>query len=252
MPYAILQTDLTPPSLDQLKRAFRTVKFLTEVDAHTLGNDAFGILVKNLDADRAAALQSALRAEGVETEIADQRALPEMPATKFVARLDCLPDGLLIYDPLGRSFRLEWGHLLMIAAGNVRLTDFARVEKTRYETRYDWGHPSVEQVTDVSTKEEQNQHLVLELILTRAVARYSVTADKFNFAYLGPRRTKNLPENFALLVRDLIQFAPQAALNRGAFHLRENTGAPFTYPSKNAFFEEIIWLLRRMQLAPGR
>jgi len=250
MPYAILQTDLTPSSLDQLKRAFRTVKFLTEVDAYTLGSDAFGIIVKNLEADRAAALQSALRAEGVETEIADQRALPEMPATKFVSRLDCLPDGLLIYDPLGRSFRLEWGHILMIAAGSVRLTEFAWVEKIRYETRYDWqGHPRVEQVRDVSTKEEQNFHLVLEIILTRAVGRYSVTADRFNFACLGERQTNSLPENFALLVRDLIRFAPQAALNRGALHLRENSWELFTYPSKNAFFEEIIWLLWRMQPA---
>ena len=82
-----------------------------------------------------------------------------------------------------------------------------------------------------------------------AVGRYSVTADRFNFAYLGDRRTESLPENFALLTRDLIQFAPQAALNRGASDLRENTGKLLTYPSKNAFFEEIIWLLWRMQQA---
>ena len=76
-----------------------------------------------------------------------------------------------------------------------------------------------------------------------------MTADRFNFAYLGDRRTESLPENFALLTRDLIQFAPQAALNRGASDLRENTGKLLTYPSKNAFFEEIIWLLWRMQQA---
>ena len=250
MPYAILQTDLTPPSLDQLKRAFRAVKFLTEVDAYTLGNDAFGILVKNLEAEPAAALQGALRTEGVETIIADQRELPEMPPTKFVSRLDCRPDGLLIYDPLGRSFRLEWGHILMIAAGSVRLTDFVPVKRVRQRNPYrNYDQPDSGQVIEMSTREEQNHHLALELILTRAVARYSVTADRFNFAYLGERRTESLPANFALLARDLILFAPQAALNRGALDLRESTGQLLIYPSKNAFFEEIIWLLWRMQQA---
>ena len=56
MSYALLQNDLSVPPLDSLKRAFRAVKFLTELDAHTLGADAFGILVKGLSAENAALL----------------------------------------------------------------------------------------------------------------------------------------------------------------------------------------------------
>ena len=103
MPYAVLQTDLNPPGLDQLQRAFRLVPGLTAGDAHILGQDAFGILVKNFSEEQAGALQGALRGEGVETEIVDQSFLPELPPKKIVQRLDCLPEHLLIYDPLGRT-----------------------------------------------------------------------------------------------------------------------------------------------------
>ena len=57
--------------------------------------------------------------------------------------------------------------------------------------------------------------------------------------------------NFRLLVQDLARFAPQAAINRGAYYLREGAGEAFVYPSKNAIFEEIVWLLWRMGIRAG-
>ena len=123
MPYAVLQTDLNPPGIEQLQRAFRSVSGLTPGDAFILGKDAFGILVKNFAEKQAAAMQGALRAEGIGTEIVDQKFLPELPRTHFVSRFDCSPEHLLIYDPLGRPFALEWRHIVLIAAGAVRLTD---------------------------------------------------------------------------------------------------------------------------------
>ncbi|MBI5385305.1 MAG: hypothetical protein HZA90_11545 [Verrucomicrobia bacterium] len=250
MPFALLQVDLNPPDIERLKRAFRSVDFLTELDAHTLADDGFGILVKNLAPEDAAALCGALRTEGVATEIVDQRALPEMPPTKLVTRLDCQPEALQVYDPLGRVFPLQWGHILMIAAGFVRLSEFTRVRKVRGESYSDADYPSASRVVEETTVEERNFRFILEIVLTRAVQRFSIAADRFNFAYLGARRSADPAENFAELVRDLIQFAPQAALNRGAFCLRERLAEPFCYPSKNAFFEEIIWLLWKMQ-PPG-
>ena len=157
----------------------------------------------------------------------------------------------MIYDPAGRKFPVEWQHVMMIAAGRVRLTDFKQVETTRNFTRLDWqGYPHTETVTEANTREERNEHLCLEIVLSRAVLRYSITADRFNFDYLGDRKARSLPDNFILLVQDLTKFAPHAAVNRGAFYLREKAEQIFAYPSKNAFFEEIIWLL--WQLAKSR
>lgn len=252
MPCALIQQVPTPPPVEKLQRAFRAVRFLTASDAHTLARDGHGILVKNLTIEDATALQHALHTEGVETEVVEQHLLPELPPVKFVTRMECLPEALMIYDPLGHAFPLQWGHIMAISAGSVRLNEILRVQELRYTVgRSAHGSTAIDTTADVSQREQLKYHLLIEIILTRAVQRYSITADKFKFTYLGDRRTKSLPTNFTLLVRDLIQFAPQAVLNHGAQVLRDNAAEVWSYPSKNAFTEEIIWMLWQMKKNPG-
>ena len=252
MPCSVLQTDLNPPSLDQLRRAFRTVPGLTELDAHTLGQDAFGILVKNFPIENAMALQGALRREGVETEVVDQAQLPSLPPTKFVHRLNCTGAGLEIFDPLGRSFVVAWSHVMLVAAGPVRLTDFVNHKVSRPTVRFSAEeNPDLDYKEELVTREERNFHLLLEIVLTRAVMRYSITADRFNFSCLGDRVTRDISQNFALLVQDVLSFAPGASVNRGAQAVRDGASEWFPYPSKNAFFEEITWMLWRLRRGPN-
>ena len=85
--FAILQRRLEIPDAEKLKRAFRSVHGLTNSDAYTLANDAFGILVNNLSPTDAMTLQGALRAEGVETAVVLQHDLPQLPPTKFVHQI---------------------------------------------------------------------------------------------------------------------------------------------------------------------
>ena len=61
-----------------------------------------------------------------------------------------------------------------------------------------------------------------------------------------------MEENFQLLARDLMTFAPHALVNRGAFYLREGSNRIFEYPSKNAFYEQITWMLWRAQQTDGQ
>jgi len=98
-------------------------------------------------------------------------------------------------------------------------------------------------IVEHKSKKMAGIHLLVEIILRRAVLRHRIKADKFHFDYLGERETKGLPENFALLVQELAQFAPYAAVNRVAYYLRDKADPFFAYPSKNAFFEEITWRL---------
>jgi hypothetical protein len=250
MPYAVLQTDLNPPGIEQMARAFRSVPGLTPADAHILGKDAFGILVKDFSEQQAGVMQGALRIEGIETEIVDQSFLPSLPTTKFVRRLDCSPEHLLLYDPVGRSFALDWRHIIFIAAGAVRLIDFVRDQETRQRVRYTaGGMPYQDTEYETFSREEQNSHLIGEIIITGATLRYSFDADNFNFVYLGERNTKDRAANFVSLVRDLTQFGANAQLNRGAAAMRGDAAQIFSYPSKNAFYEEIIWTLWQMKKA---
>lgn len=243
MNFAVLQKTLDIPPVEKIEQALLAVPGFTRVDAHTFANDAYGILVKNISAEQANTFAQALFGQGIETDVVAQTDLPALPQTKFVHRLDCTSEGLLIYDPLGRSFPLPWQHVMLVAAGCVRMTDFNRVENRVW---IDDGQGGKTRITEYRNVEAQNGHLLLEIIVSGAVLRYSASAEKFRFEYLGDRRTKSLPENFALLVQDLAAFAPHAMLNRGAFFLKQNENL-FPYPSKNAFFEEITWLLWRMK-----
>jgi len=248
MPYAVLQTELGTPTIEQMARAFRSVPGLTPADAHILGNDAFGILVKNFTETQALAMQGALRVEGVETELVDQSLLPELPAKHTVHRLDCNPEHLLIYDPAGRSFALDWRHVTLIAAGAVRLTEFVRERQRREKISYTgYGLAIPDAEYDTVSREEHNFHPLTEIIVAGGTLRYTLQADKFNFDYLGTRKVKDTAANFALLVRDLAQFGTGAALNRGAEAIQKGDSIGLAYPSQNAFYEEIIWSLWQLK-----
>jgi hypothetical protein len=248
MPYAVLQADLTPPRLEQLQRAFRLVPGLTATDAHIIGRDAFGILIKDFSAEQASALQQALRGEGIKTEIVDQTLLPELPPRKLVHRLDCLPEHLLIYDPLGRPFPLPWHHVSVVAAGAVYLTEFVLHPERRLVdlarlNPYAGEPPEIERFS----REEQRLQLVGEIVITGAVLRYHFTAARFNFISLGSKNMENATANFSLLLRAIIGFATHAQLNRGAETLRNDATQLFSYPGRNAFYEELVWMLWQMR-----
>jgi hypothetical protein len=255
--YAVLQQSLEMPPVEGLRVAFRSVRGLTPADAHGLANDAFGILVKNLDAEQAAQLQNALQAQGIGSEIVAETALPKLPATKFVRRLDLGTDTLVIYDAIGRPVPVEWRHLALVAVGRVVTTEFVRQETVtplpgamlphRRSGLFRGGAPE-ETLTprEVRTRERLAERWTLEIVLNRAVARFSVQVEEAApqlFLCLGEERTQDLTDNLTRFVRRLVAKAPQAMPNRGAYFLRQEPATVFSYPSKNAFYEEITWLL---------
>jgi hypothetical protein len=254
MPFAVVQKNLEPPSREQLENAFHGIPGLAKADAVILGRDAFGILVKGFSAERARMLQASLKNQGMETEVVDQAELPQLPQSKNLNRLECTTEALVIYDPLNRSFPVEWKNIMLIAAGRVPVSEFNRVRTEAEAPAYDLSNLEKRYqhqrkiLVDYSSHEERHERLLLEVVLSRAVLRYSITADKapLLFQYLGERRTRDVLHNFTLLVQDLMKFAPQAAVNQGAHLFRENAEKPFSYPSKNAFYEEITWLLWKL------
>ena len=74
MSYAILQVDIAP-SVDQLKRAFKSLKSFTEADVVKLAREACGILVKNISLAEGSSLQRALQGEGVPTQLVEAKLL---------------------------------------------------------------------------------------------------------------------------------------------------------------------------------
>jgi hypothetical protein len=245
MPLAVLQTTLMPaPSLKQLQRAFAHVPGLTPYDARILGRDAFGVLVKDCSAEQAAALRGGLLSVGIETEVIDQALLPAVPVSKHVHRLDITPEHLVVYDPLNRTFRLEWQHITLVAAGAVRLSQFVPVRREPVYNPFlaikgDAEFEALEGQTE--TRESTAEHLLADFVLRDGVLRYSLRADDFNFMTLGDRRTRDAAANFSAFMLDALACVPAAEKTLGAEALLN--GQLFCYPSKNAYLEEIVWRL---------
>jgi hypothetical protein len=246
--FAVLQKDLNPPSREALARACARVPGLTAADAGMIHQDAFGILLKDFPQAGALAFHEALLEEGVDTEVVEQRALPVLPMGRTVPRLDAEAAGLRVHDALGRATLVPWEELMLVAAGNVLLSEFVRRPVPGMAQRLEsFMGPESMPVTDYVRDEERSFHLCLEIITMRSARRFTAQADRLNYMYLGARLADRAAKNFPLLMQDILRFAPQAAVNSGAFNLRERAPRLFEYPSKGAFLEEITWLLWRMK-----
>lgn len=249
-----MQQTLAIPPVDRLRRAFESVRSLTAADAPGLANDAYGILVKGLPLDEARVLKGALEAEGILTELVPEQLLPRMPATKFVRRVEFGPDALLIHDPLGRRVPVEYGHLLILAAGLVETTEFrappepvvsvvpqfGRVARLRAELE-EFGRSR-----SLQRREVRVQRRLVELILTGGVARFTIEVEanpQLLFQALGEERVDDPDRNLAAFMRRMQGAAPKVLLNRGAFELASEPSTHHAYPSRNAFQEELIWML---------
>ena len=240
-----MQRELSPVGADQLSRAFKVLPALTAIDAQTMANDAYGIIIRGLDVIDASALQDALLREEVQTEVVDESELPVIPPAKLVKQIDLLPAHLSMYDPMGRTFTLAWTDISLIAAGTVRLEEIRKARSAHDDIQH-FGSARGQEAGSDSRAKGSHFHLWLEIVLSGGVSRYSIKADDFVFNHLGERLTPHLASNFKLLVQDLVQHAPHAGLNRGAYLVSENSDEIFTYPSKAAFFEEMTWMLWRM------
>src|SRR5204863_7418169 len=100
--YALMNLSPEPVEQDTFARAFRGVPGLTPMDANQVGNPEIGMLVRNLTLDQATALQSNLKATGMETEVVPEMALPALPEGKVIRSLECSPEILNVRDCLQR------------------------------------------------------------------------------------------------------------------------------------------------------
>lgn len=244
MPYAIVQTSIAKPSEDQLRKAFQQVSWLTDLDAALMARDAYGIIVDNLSYARAEAISAALQTFGVAHCMIDQSAMPELGARKQLRRMECRPEGPVLYDPLGRAIPGSWSDVRLVAAGLVGMRKIQRREKQRVVHRATGWHGGAAPVvvTDIVEKQIGVDKLVMELYMGDRFSRFRVVADKFHYNYLGDRQRLAAAENFALLVQDITAGAPQAAFSQGVQSLADDQVTTFAYPTEHAFSEEIKWL----------
>ena len=255
MTCALLQKTPEAPSAEQLKAAYHGVPGVPAADADRLCHNMFGILARNLRSDQASALQAGLKAQGIESVVIEESALPRLPPAKTVRRMEFTPEALMVYDPLGRAFPVQWEHLMVIAAGNTQEATFQRVRSEREETRTKFVHgmiPVPVREIKVSYNSQVSTSKVLrgEIILARAAGRFTIEAENFNYsACLGNRARRDIPADFSLFMRELARHAPHAALGRGAASVMAEPPTFVAYPRHKFLEEELVWMLWRAAAA---
>ena len=119
MSFAVVQTELTAPTEEQLVQAFAATATLRLVDAREAARHQFGVIAEGLSDQDAQALQVVLAGAGAATRVIDQSELPPLPMPRGIHRIDCLETALQLYDGMGRTISVGWDEVVLIAAGNV-------------------------------------------------------------------------------------------------------------------------------------
>jgi len=242
--YAVLQRDIGGPVAEQMRRAFRAFSTLTDADAIRLAANAQGILLRQLSADEARAFHRALEAEGVSAALVSEADLRLLPESKALHRLSLTDDALEVYDLHGRAKPVPWAEIVLVAAGSVPRVEINPVQGEHASARF-YPAPGVRPKPGVegARRLEADSRLVLEIVLAGGAARYELDAAQFPFKYAVDRPEFSTLEKFVWLVREIGNRTPRAILNRGASDVRGGVQLVRGYPSRQAFLDEMIWLL---------
>jgi hypothetical protein len=243
-PYAVLQKEVTRPTAEQIRRAFRSFSHLTDADAVRLAANAQGILQRQLSADAARAFHRALLAEGVAAAIVAESDLQLLPKSKSLHRLTLTEAALEVYDLRGQPTSVAWNELALVAAGAVSHDESSRPRGDYPTTSFQAGFGAgPKRNAATGHKLATGSRLILELVLADGATRYEIDADEFPFKYALDQPGLLPVEKFVWLVRETSRLATSALLNRGARDVREGTDLVRGYPSRQVFTDEMTWLL---------
>jgi hypothetical protein len=138
---------------------------------------------------------------------------------------------------------------MLVAAGQVRVQEFRRERNIWEEPGFHGPGVSRDTISGVRAREMTRQALLLKLLAFGGTQCFSILVEELDFGFLGAECTDDVATNLALLVRKLKDFAPEAGLNRGAWHLARAADDWVRYPSRQSFFDELTWMLWRAGLS---
>lgn len=246
--YAVLQTSLEQPiDRETLEEAVMATEALSPPDCARLVRELFGIIARDLSQADALALQAALQARDIPTEVVEESRLPALPQPRRVRALNLTEAGIELIDLYDQVTSYEWQHLVFAAGGG--LLHLRSVQDHKLETVYvpggRGGSSDVRAVVVTDHHFENLPEFRLELFLPVESPRvqWVLTKDSVitvNDAHLRLRDGDQLASLLSTLGNAL---APEQT-NLGI--KKAMSGEEFSYPSVHAFEEEIVWSLYQM------
>lgn len=239
--FSVLQSSLDQAiPLTALEVAADVAASIVRADVPALHRDLFGIIVSNLPATEAHAVQAVLARHGFPTEVVDDNDLPILHEPFTIQRIDFADEGLLLTDMMGREQFRPFTDLVFAAGGFL---DEAKL-KSKLVPPPGWfeKRSSSNEWQSNRTHREHSLDDVrtfrLDLFFSAAPNRLraSVSADSMMFFRGRPLRLRDT----ALLLgakMDVRQLLPHERLTSGLIQ----ADTTLVYPSKRSYEEEIRW-----------
>jgi hypothetical protein len=246
--YAVLQTSLDQSiSRETLEEAVMATEALSPPDCARLVRELFGIIATNLSQGDALALQAALQARNIPTEVVEESRLPALPQPRRVRALNLTEAGIDLIDLYDKVTSYDWQHVVFAAGGG--LLHLRSVQDHKLETVYvpggRGGSSDVRAVVVTDHHFENLPEFRLELFLPVESPRvqWVLTTNSvitINDAPLRLRDADRLASLLSLLGKVLSPEQSNLGIKKAL------NGEVFRYPALPAFEQEIVWSLYRM------
>lgn len=237
MSFAIIQKKLEvipPAKRAPLLEAARTGP-LTQ--ASRVNHDYVGILAENLSQENAQKVAASLQSVGIETEVLEMTRVVPRPRPVDVVNAEIAPRGFVTRDLYARETTVPWDSVVFLSATRVKQMtrpsahlSLAPTGGARGDARSVLGDGA----------------WVLGIYTNGAQPHYRIQQHRFNYAYLGERRTLKSIENLRLVAADLARFATHAAMGEGFKALLAGELAR-DHATLETFEEENRWHLQRLR-----
>ena len=230
--YAVINAVEDVPFFRLVADALAQTCGMHRLDAIQAAKDRPFIFHADCPQRQAQALERALSQQGVAAVVVPVEYFTRLSQAHPLANADCLPGCFEAQPPAGKTLRIEWRDIAMIAYG--------RVEHRERKTRGTVGSPDggvlntyvgpnpgalagmgvprrVRPKLDISDKERVGVHDCLDVFVgylkdDEFAGHFRVLADSFYYDYLGDRIQPTSDANFRLFVSDVVHYAPDALL----------------------------------------
>ena len=224
---------------------------LAKPDCARLLRESFGIVAGGLLQDDALALQAALRARGIETEVVSETDLPSLPMPHHPQSVTVADDGVTVADYTGQRTLLPMSTFVFAASGHLKhLANLSQrnPELTPRQIPKGGTYYVVEMVTERQPKEVEEFRI--EFYFTQEPFRYQCVLDDKAIVHANGQilKLRDRSQLDSLLLMFASTF-PADQTNCGIKKIV--SGQEFIYPSVHAFEEEIVWSLYRMTHKPS-
>jgi hypothetical protein len=245
--YAVLQSSLDQSiSREALEAAIMSTEGLVKADCARLFREMFGIIARDLSQADALALQAALQARNIPSEVVDESVLPALSAPKHERALKLVETGIVIVDMYERETLYEWRRIVFAAGGGLlHLKDVPVKTMEWVVTSGPRGSVKrgVEMVTDHRLENLPEYHLELFLPTESPRVQWVLMKDTLITINDTHLRFRDHDQFVSALVTLGNALSPEQT-NLGI--KKALSGEAFVYPTMHAFEQEIVWSLYQM------